>query len=113
MAAKKTVVANMTVEAGTPAKPVTIARGDTFEIDGDDPENLIGRGIVSPVSGPSRVESLSPSSNPVQIPEGWEDFKADELVALARKLGATSEVTGKDDALAFISAQEAARAANA
>jgi hypothetical protein len=44
--AKKTVVAAMTIETGTPAKPKTIAKGESFDIDADDPENLIGRGIV-------------------------------------------------------------------
>lgn len=113
MAARKTVVANMTIEAGTPARPVTIARGDTFEIDADDPENLVGRGIVSPVGVTPPVEALSPPADPVEIPAGWQDLKADELVALARSLGAARDVSRKDEALAFIASVEVARAANA
>ena len=111
MASKITVVANMTIEAGTPAKPVTIPPGQSFEIDDEDPENLIGRGIASPVAGAPRVE-LSAPPGPIEIPEGWQDLKADELVALARKLGADRDVNRKDEALAFVAEVVAARAAN-
>ncbi|WP_425065115.1 hypothetical protein [Reyranella sp.] len=112
MASKITVVANMTIEAGTPAKPVTIAPGQSFEIDDEDPENLIGRGIASPVAGAPRVELSPPPPGPIEIPEGWQDLKADELVALARKLGADRDVNRKDEALAFVAEVVAARAAN-
>lgn len=113
MASKKTVIANMTIEAGTPAKPVTISPGQSFEIDGDDPENLVGRGIASPALVVSSVQ-LQPQFQPsVDIPEGWADLKADELVALARKLGAKSDVNRKDEAVAFIAAVVADREAAA
>lgn len=114
MASRKTVVANMTIEAGTPAKPVTISPGQSFEIDGDDPENLLGRGIASlPVAATHvAISSPVPPPGPVEIPEGWADLKADELVALARKLGAKSEVNRRDEATAFIAAVVAERAAN-
>ncbi len=108
MASRQSVIANMTIEAGTPAKPQAIAPGQQFEIDGADPENLIGRGIVSLPVLPARVAS-SPA---VDIPEGWANLKADELVALARKLGATNDVNRKDEASAFIAAVVAERAAN-
>lgn len=112
MASKITVVANMTIEAGTPAKPVTIAPGQSFEIDGDDPENLLGRGIVSPALAVSSVQ-LQPQPSPtlVDIPEGWDQLKADEMIALARKLGAKNEVNRKDEAAAYITTMVAERAA--
>jgi hypothetical protein len=59
--AKKIVVAAMTIEAGTPAKPKTIAKGDSFDIDADDPENLIGRGIVTDPDAPAAETDEGPA----------------------------------------------------
>ena len=47
--AKIRVRAKMTIETGTPAKPVTVPFGSVFDMDDGDPENLLGRGIVEEI----------------------------------------------------------------
>ena len=60
--AKKTVVAAMTIEVGTPAKPKQIAKGQFFDIDADDPENLLGRGIVTDPDAPVVESDEAPAT---------------------------------------------------
>jgi len=105
MASKKTVVANMTIETGTPAKPRTVAKGEAFDIDADDPENLLGRGIATD-QAPAPV--LIPPA-PIEIPDGWRDLPAADVIALAHKLGAGGEVAKKDDAIDYVAGVVAAR----
>lgn len=55
------------------------------------------------------VEPPAPAG-PVDIPEGWEDLKAEPMKALAVALGADPEPTTKAEAVAFIEAEIARRA---
>ncbi len=67
--AKKTVIANMTIVGGTADKPKTIAKGDKFDIDAEDPENLIGRGIVTdPEARTAEPAEDKPSVQPAAGP---------------------------------------------
>ncbi len=101
------LTALMTIEYGTPTQPVTCQKGDDFDCPVDDAPGLIIRGIATPAKDDASV----PSPEPVEIPEGWQDLKADELVALARKLGAKSDVNRQDEATAFVASIVAERVA--
>lgn len=56
-------------------------------------------------------QKQSSDGGPIQIPDGWESFKAAEVVKLAHALGAPPEVNTKAEATAFVS-EEVARRAN-
>jgi hypothetical protein len=49
-------------------------------------------------------------SGPVEIPEGWQELKAAELVKLARALGASADVNTRAEASAVIQAELERRA---
>lgn len=54
-------------------------------------------------------EQKPADGSPLQIPDGWETFKAAELLKLAHDLGAPTDVTTKAEASAFIAAKVAKR----
>lgn len=60
------------------------------------------------------AEELKPEApkpaGPVEIPEGWQDLKAAELVKLARELGASADVNTRAEASAVIQAELERRA---
>ena len=58
----------------------------------------------APAQKPSRPDPAT-----VVIPETWKDLNAADLVALARSLGAPSEVNTKAEATDFVAATAAAR----
>lgn len=63
--ARKTVIAAMTIYGGTPKKPEITAKGEKFEIDSDDPDNLIERGIaIDPAAAPAEPAADGPSIQP-------------------------------------------------
>jgi len=63
--ARKTVIAAMTIYGGTPKKPEITAKGAELEIDAEDPEKLIERGIViDPAAAPAEPVADGPSVQP-------------------------------------------------
>lgn len=107
----RTLVALMTVQYGTAAEPKTAAPGEEFEAEGTESEinSLIDRGIAGPVKG-KNAKPAAASSSDVGIPDGWESLKADDLVDLARRLGAARDVTTKAEALEYVGKVVAERA---
>lgn len=71
---------------------------------------MIKAGRAGELDPLKKVKAAGPDPTKVDIPEGWRDLKADELVKLARDLGASTAVNRKDEALEFIGKIEAERA---
>lgn len=65
--------------------------------------------IAQVVEAPSHQDR----TQPVEIPEGWADLKAEDMKALAASLGADPAPATKADAAAFIDAEVARRTAAA
>lgn len=52
MAKTTTLIANMTIETGTPKKPVSVQKDESFECSSDEEQGLLDRGIARrPVEG--------------------------------------------------------------
>lgn len=112
--ATRRLTALMTIEYGTPKKPATCQKGDDFDCPVDDAPGLILRGIAVPAQNTAPGSSPQHAQTPVDIPPNYQQsLSADELVDLARKLGAKSDVNRKDEAVAFIDAVVAERTAAA
>jgi len=108
------LTALMTIEYGTPKQPATCQKGDDFDCPVDDAPGLILRGIAVPARNAEPAPSPQPAPNLVDIPPNYQQrLSVDELVALARKLGAKSDVNREDEVVAFIDAVIAERAAAA
>ena len=100
------LLALVTLEHGTPLKPAAIAPGQVFEWPSAEAKALVDRGFAK-VAPADAVVPASPAS-PVEIPAGWQDLSAAELVELARNLGAGDDVKTKA-AAEFVGKVEADR----
>ncbi len=106
-----TLVALFTVRLGAPDEPVEVPPGREFQIETREGERLIARGFAR-LADKQAPRVVSPGGD-VVIPADWQHLKADELVDLARRFGAKSDVNRKDEAAAFIATVVADRAAAA
>lgn len=97
---KVQLVARVTVSYGTPADPAQVAPGQSFTCEQDVAARLVATGAAELL--PEAVAPVDLPSTEVAIPEGWRDLKADELVALAARLGAPKGVDTKGEATAYV-----------
>lgn len=65
---------------------------------------------LDPIEADEEAKPAGQPSGPVEIPAGWESFKAADLVDLAHRLGAPDDVKTKDPAVEFIAKVVAERA---
>ena len=98
------VRALMTVEIGTPQRPISVDPGDLFDIAAGDPENLIGRGIVEKAEEGAGTFVVGPTN---------VDKTAAEKLSTeqGRTLGADKSISRDGDIQDFVSKAVAARAA--
>lgn len=102
------LTAIMTIDYGTPKAPLTAAPGEDFDCPADEAAGLIERGAAAEPKG--KPVASEPAA-PVEIPEGWADLLAPDLIALARKLGASKDVNTKGEAHDLVTRIVADRAA--
>ena len=93
------VRALMTVEIGTPLKPITVPPGGEFEIDDVDPENLRARGIVGDAVGETATlyEGLTDADKAASVyEEAWglrQEGDNDAVLALYRQAARAASAT--------------------
>lgn len=90
---------------------LALAAGDVVEIQDDLVEGLEAEGFIDEATAEDVEASRSGAvviDDPVEIPADWRAFKWFQIVAIARKLGAPSNVN-KAVAIATIEAELAAR----
>lgn len=104
MTETRKVVALMTIEQGTPARPVApVAPGAMLEIPADDPDGFVARGIARDLTDQElALLETAPASPQIDVPAGWRDLGAADMVALAHKLGAGGDVETKTAAAEYI-----------
>ena len=104
----------VTITAGTAAMPVNIPPGETFDpkkvgLDAGETRRLIDTDSAAEIG----ETTAAPPRTPVEIPAGWAELSAADMIALALELGAGDAVKAKDGNAAadFVAKVVAERAA--
>lgn len=110
--ADKTITFTQGVKYDT-IPPVVYAAGQTVTLREDLAERWLKRGVATEKDAdkkkPAETVAAPPANpGPVEIPSNWKFLKADDKIALARKLGAGDDVTA-DQVNTVITAELATR----